>query len=266
MNTRGPVLTVAVLAGTVQVEFSGKTCVLSGGENRIFAEEVLSIGDFEKDLDGFEGAFQRDAAEAKVGKASAKLENKDKPWVEASKIFPGLRNDFLELRFWAKSPEAKTVTMRLADKAGQNYQQQFPIEPDGQWRRITVKEFNKGEAWAGPLPFMDASRGSLHPQVKNEKAVWAIQRWKSPLEGKVQVKGHFERDRQGDGCTVLILVDGKRVFEQHADGPRSLTRREFALDVGVRSGSLFDFAVTPGPENNLDFDNTMVDAQAVVKE
>ncbi|MGA2617993.1 MAG: glycosyl hydrolase [Thermoguttaceae bacterium] len=166
MRMPSALLAAAMLVGTVQVEFEGKTFVLSGGQSRVFGEEqpaaaaptakfgggqVLPIGDFEQDLDGFQGAFQRDTTEAKLGKACAKLENKDKPWVEAAKDLVGLEQDFLELRFWAKARDAKTITMRLVDKAGHNYQQRFPIEPDGQWRLITVKEFNKGQSWGGPL-------------------------------------------------------------------------------------------------------------------
>ncbi len=155
-------LAVALLAGTVQLDFEGKTDILNGGGNRVFGEDqrapteptakvaqnrLLAIGDFEQDLDGFQGAFQRDASEAKQGKASAKLENKDKPWIEAGKNFTGLQQDFLELRFWAKSADVKTVTMRLVDKLGHNYQQRFPIDPDGRWHSFIVKEFNKGQAW-----------------------------------------------------------------------------------------------------------------------
>lgn len=165
MKTHRVILAAAVLIGTFQVDFQGKTHVLSGGESLAFPadqgdakastagdrrERILKIGDFEQDLDGFQGAFQRDAAEAKVGKCSAKLENKDKPWIEAAKAFTGLENDFLELRFWVKSQDVRTVTMRLVDKVGHNYQQRLPIEPDGQWHLFTVKEFNKGQAWGGP--------------------------------------------------------------------------------------------------------------------
>ena len=165
MKTHRVMLAVAVLIGTVQVDFGGKTYMLGGGENRAFAEDpgetkppttgrrpeqVLKIGDFEQDLDGFQGAFQRDAAEAKVGKCSAKLENKDKPWVEAAKAFSGLENDFLELRFWVKSQDVKTVSVRLVDKLGHNYQQRLPVQPDGAWQETVIREFNKGQTWGGP--------------------------------------------------------------------------------------------------------------------
>ncbi len=165
MKIHRAMLAVALLAGTVQLDFGGKTSILNGGGNRVFGEDqrapteptakvaqnrLLAIGDFEQDLDGFQGAFQRDASEAKQGKASAKLENKDKPWIEAGKNFTGLQQDFLELRFWAKSADVKTVTMRLVDKLGHNYQQRFPIDPDGRWHSFIVKEFNKGQAWGGP--------------------------------------------------------------------------------------------------------------------
>ena len=64
----------------------------------------------------------------------------------------------------------------------------------------------------------------------------------------------------------LFCVNGKRIFEHHVGGPLSPTRREFALDVDVKEGTLIDFAVTPGPDNNLDFDNTLVDWQVMLKE
>ena len=46
MNMHSMMLAVAVLAGTVQVEFSGRTYVLAGGQERVFGEEqeVSSAG------------------------------------------------------------------------------------------------------------------------------------------------------------------------------------------------------------------------------
>ena len=35
---------------------------------------VVTLGDFETDLDGYKGKIARDATQAKVGKASAKIE------------------------------------------------------------------------------------------------------------------------------------------------------------------------------------------------
>ena len=75
---------------------------------------------------------------------------KTSPGSKLARTSPACEQDFLELRFWAKSADVKTVTMRLVDKLGHNYQQRFPIDPDGQWHSFTVKEFNKGQAWGGP--------------------------------------------------------------------------------------------------------------------
>jgi hypothetical protein len=73
MKIHRAMLAVAVLAGTVQVDFGGKTSVLNASENRVFGGDrqaptaptakvaekcLLAIGDFEQDLDGFQGAFQ----------------------------------------------------------------------------------------------------------------------------------------------------------------------------------------------------------------
>ena len=122
-----------------------------------------------------------------------------------------------------------------------------------------------GETWSGPVQFLSASKSSVHPGLKNGKSMWAIKRWKSPLEGKVLVKGRFERDRQGDGCTVMVLVDGKKLFDEHAGGPDSPVQRPFELNVDVKPGTLIECAVTPGPANNLDFDTTQIDAQVMLR-
>lgn len=120
-----------------------------------------------------------------------------------------------------------------------------------------------GETWVGPMEYLGASSDSLHPQTRNGKAVWAIKRWKSPVRGKIVVRGSFERDRQGDGCTVLILVDGKPVHDAHVGGPTSPTQSAFSLTLAVKPGTLIDFAVTPGPANNIDFDSTRIDAEVL---
>jgi len=122
-----------------------------------------------------------------------------------------------------------------------------------------------GERWAGPMPFLSASAGSLHPQIKYAKAVWAIKRWRSPLAGEVVVRGHFDRDRQGDGCLVMVLVDGVKRFEELAGGPREPTRRAFELTTAAQVGTLIEFAVAPAPGGKLDFDNTEIDAQVLLR-
>ena len=242
MKIPSAMLAVAVLAGTVQVDFGDKTSILNGGENRVFDEDqrvptvptakvtekhLLAIGDFEKDLDGFQGAVQRDTTEAKMGKACAKLENTDKPWVEAGKEFVGLEQDFLELRFWVKARGAKVITMRLVDKAGQNYQQRFPIEPDGQWRLIIVKEFNKGQSWGGPADgkwhapaksitfvleakgtvWIDGVQATLDPALTSEATA------RRNLFAKAQrfVVGDFEQDLDGfQGAFQRDTAEAKR--------------------------------------------------------
>lgn len=122
-----------------------------------------------------------------------------------------------------------------------------------------------GEKWAGPMPFLGASADTLHPQVRGGKAVWAIRRWVSTVAGQLVLRGQFERDRQGDGCTVLVLVDGKPLYDQPIGGPTTPTERRFELPVDAQVGTVIDFAVTPGPAGNLDYDATGSDVQVLLK-
>lgn len=94
---------------------------------------TLTIADFEKDADGFNGEIKRDAAGGKTGTASAKITNDGQNWVTAQKDLGTLRNDFQEVSFWIKSQESKGITLRLVDGSNQTHQQRPSFEPDGRW-------------------------------------------------------------------------------------------------------------------------------------
>ncbi len=122
-----------------------------------------------------------------------------------------------------------------------------------------------GEKWAGPMPFLSAGAEGMHPQVRAGKGVWAIRRWVSTVAGQVALRGRFERDRQGDGCTVRVLVDGQPLFDQPIGGPTAPTERPFELTLAAHVGTVVDFVVTPGPAAQLDYDATGFDVQVLLK-
>ena len=87
------------------------------------------------------------------------------------------------------------------------------------------------------------------------KAVWAVRRWVSPIEGLARIDGRLSlNDTRSTGIQYVLLVDGKRLDKRDivpfADKKPTLLQQVIA----VRKGSLVDFCVNPGPDNNLDFD------------
>ena len=113
--------------------------------------EDLKIADFEKSTDGFKGAFIFDGSVGNGSKGSGKLENKDKPWIASGKTFDNdLEKDFLELSFWIKSTDAKTIAVRLKDSTGQNFQHRLSFENDGKWHQLKITDMAKSmESWGG---------------------------------------------------------------------------------------------------------------------
>jgi hypothetical protein len=130
------------------------------------AATTVVIADFEKDLDGFKGKMARDAAEAKSGKAAAKMEAdfaKAGPWITATKPLE-FANEIKQLRFYVRSGDAKGLTLRLVDFTGQNHQQRPTFPPDGQWHLITISTFDSGQGYE---KFGGAADGRFHWPAKS---------------------------------------------------------------------------------------------------
>lgn len=144
-------------------------------------------------------------------------------------------------------------------------------EPSGPYTDDDFKPFSLavtpwGDRWRGPLDFLGASRGEFHPQAKDGRAVWAVARWTSTVSGPVTLEGRAERDREGDGSGLVILVDGNPVFARHAGGPSAPTRIDFSIKAEVKAGSLVDVAVTPGAGTDIANDATSVDARVISRD
>jgi hypothetical protein len=83
-----------------------------------------------------------------------------------------------------------------------------------------------------------------------------VRRWISDVDGKIRVTGSLARGGRGDGVRAVILVDGEEVFAADVGGPEGQKALEYEVYATVTEGSLVDFAITPGPGTNIDYDAT----------
>lgn len=112
-----------------------------------------------------------------------------------------------------------------------------------------------GQNWSGPLQYMSIDQGGGHPGAGENGPVWAVRRWKSDLSGTIRIKGSIDHDSQGDGVGGRILVDGVQVYETLVGG-KNPDSASFDFTVPVKIGSLVDFAITPGPADDISYDHT----------
>ena len=160
---------------------------------------------------------------------------------------------------------------RVQEAAGWTYGYFDGTAPAGPYTDADFKPFTLevtpwGEHWRGPQDYLGAGRGEFHPQVKDGRAVWSVARWKSTVSGVVTIEGAVERNREGDGTTFVILVGGRKAYERHVGGSKDETKAAFSVQADVKPGTLVDFAVTPGPDNNIANDSTSVDARVIAKD
>jgi hypothetical protein len=114
---------------------------------------------------------------------------------------------------------------------------------DDDWEELEQQQTMWGYTWKGPAQYMNLN----HPGFIDKRQAWPGRRWRSPLAGRVRLKGSYSKDRKGDGTEGVILVDGKEIYRKHIGGPNRPTRGEFDLTVDVNEGTLVDFLITPGP-------------------
>jgi Glycosyl hydrolase catalytic core len=133
---------------------------------------------------------------------------------------------------------------------------------DDDFARLPLIDGDAGRSWHDPrLGPVRIERDAAHPSAAKGQPVWAVRRWESDVDGSVRITGKVvPTSAQGDGTSVRILVDGLEVFSADVGGPGDQGSIEYALSVQVRKGSLVDFAITPGPASNVDFDATVLTA------
>jgi hypothetical protein len=113
------------------------------------------------------------------------------------------------------------------------------------------------EEWvaaSGPLSLTNVDQ---HPSRSGSQAISAVRRWVSTVEGEVRVTTRFKVGLQGDGVRVRVLADGQLLHTATLSRSTSIVD-DYTFTRFVRVGSTLDFAVDPGPANDLDFDVTQV--------
>lgn len=101
-----------------------------------------------------------------------------------------------------------------------------------------------------------------HPSATEAGAVWAVRRWKSPVDGTVRIVGSIRRSSsRGDGSQARILVGGAEVFSADLGSGDRRSELEYDLRLQVSKGTILDFAVTPGPGSDIHYDATSLTAQ-----
>ncbi len=132
--------------------------------------------------------------------------------------------------------------------------------PDLRFKEMTLERTPWAVGWKGPVDNLVIGGGQGHPGALDGRALWAVQRWTSPVAGKVRLTGAFSRGEEGDGCGGKVLVDGVQVFDTWVGGKKP-ERESFNVTVDLKKGSTVDFAITPGPGLNLNYDSTGYEAR-----
>ena len=132
--------------------------------------------------------------------------------------------------------------------------------PDLRFKEMKLERSPWGVSWKGPANNLTLGGGLGHPGAIDGRAAWAVQRWTSPVAGKVRLAGAFSRGEKGDGSGGKIFVDAVQVYETWVGGKKP-KRETFNLTVDVKKGSTVDFAITPGSGLNLNYDSTGFEAR-----
>jgi hypothetical protein len=128
---------------------------------------------------------------------------------------------------------------------------------DDDFTRLALIDGDAEQSWRDPeLGWLRISRSFAHPSVVGGRPVWPVRRWISDVDGKIRVTGSLARGGRGDGVRAVILVDGEEVFAADVGGPEGQKALEYEVYATVMDGSLVDFAITPGPGTNIDYDAT----------
>ncbi len=124
-------------------------------------EEKVSIGDFEKDQQGWEynggwefkgaeGALSIDKENMRSGAASLRIHGdftKGGSYVAAVKKF---KADMKSLSFSIRTTKLKGFDMRLKDRSGQIFQYPMKLESNEEWQTVKIEDFEKaGGSWGG---------------------------------------------------------------------------------------------------------------------
>lgn len=135
--------------------------------------------------------------------------------------------------------------------------------PGGAFTPMAVTGTMWGESWRGAAEFLAIEADSAHPGSEDGGPLWAVRRWTSPAAGAVRLVGSCQRDGEGDGSGLRILVDGREIHALLVGGAGRPSEAAFDVAAELREGSTVDFAITPGPGADTSFDGTGFTAAVV---
>jgi hypothetical protein len=122
---------------------------------------------------------------------------------------------------------------------------------NGAFTELEQVETMWGYNWGGITKNLVISPSNMHPDIIKGEAAPAVLRWKSPVAGKVTIRGHWENKGKGDGVKGTIVVDGREI-SSHQVGGGSPERVPIEIPVEVKTGSLVDFICNPNASVNYD--------------
>ena len=130
-----------------------------------------------------------------------------------------------------------------------------------EFREMQLTDSPWGTRWTGPSEFLNLDRNTVHPGFVDGRPACAVARWTSPVDGRVNIKGHFQRNSKGrDGCEGIVFLDGEVHFRRGFGGGLFPQSADFDFSVDVGRGTHVDFAVSPGVFGELLHDGAEIDA------
>jgi hypothetical protein len=126
------------------------------------------------------------------------------------------------------------------------------IDGIGEFQELRQIKTSWGVEWrTDKIKFLELGRDGGHPGKFKGQPVWVVRRWQSPVVGAVRRDGQLRvNDQRSTGVDYVLLVDGQPVDRQ------TVAKQPLRIDrtIEVRPGRRVDFCVTPGPNNDLNYD------------
>jgi len=132
-------------------------------------DENISLGEFEKDIDGWEynggwefkganGSLNATDSNAKSGKKCAVLKGDFTDGGSYVAMVKKLIFDPEKISIWVKAPNQKALTVRITDSSGQTFQTKLDLKATDEWQEVVLEDFEKI-----PKPWGGAKDGKWHP-------------------------------------------------------------------------------------------------------
>jgi hypothetical protein len=113
-------------------------------------------------------------------------------------------------------------------------------------------------SWGSPrYRSLEINAEGGHPSGYGGRPVWVVRRWTAPRAEAVRIEGVTERASvNGDGTIVMVLQDGKPLWQRLLGGHDAADRQTFSIQTVVQPGTKLDFVTTPGAGVDITDDAT----------